>query len=48
MHFNTAIIKNVQQHTIYSTSLREGTKQVLPTQQRAPASPIQLGGEGLA
>ena len=32
--------------TIYSPSPREGTKQVLPTLQRAPALPTHLGGEG--
>ena len=34
--------------TIYSPSPREGTKQVLPTPQRAPALPTHLGGGGLA
>ena len=33
--------------TIYSPSPREGTKQVLPTPQRAPALPTHLGGGGV-
>ena len=32
--------------TIYSPSPREGTKQVLPTPQRAPALPTHPGGGG--